>query len=94
MRAEADATALRTRADADFYAAERRAAAAKVLAECPLATQLELKRIDVEIVRATGDKTTFLPLGMQINDMSLAGKNGWLMARDPRVTPAGVQQPL
>jgi hypothetical protein len=37
------------------------------------------------LFRAAGDKTTFLPLGMQVGEMALSSKlnnqaNGWMMA--------------
>jgi regulator of protease activity HflC (stomatin/prohibitin superfamily) len=76
IKAEADSVTTKTRADAEYYAAERRAAAAKLLSDVPLAAQLELKRLDVEIVRATGDKTTFLPLGTTISDMAMQPHKG------------------
>ena len=76
IKAEAEATATRLKADADYYAAERRAAAAKLLAGVSLAAQLELKRLDVEMVRATGNKTTFLPLNVAIGDVAMNNGDG------------------
>ena len=79
IQAEAQASVTRTKADADFYAAERHAQAAKVLQEVPLSAQLELKRLDVEMIKAAGDRTTFLPTSMHIGDIGMTDKqNGQL----------------
>ncbi|CAF1990179.1 unnamed protein product [Rotaria magnacalcarata] len=40
----------------------------------PLSAQLELKRLDVEIVKATGDRTTFMPMNLSIGDIGMADK--------------------
>lgn len=96
IAAEAQANATRLKADADFYMAERRAAAAKLLSEVPLAAQLEMRRLDVEIIKATGDKTTFLPLGISVDTFTVPGKNGQLFmaSQASTVLPrSGVQQP-
>ncbi|CAF1304376.1 unnamed protein product [Rotaria sordida] len=74
IRAEAEAFVIRTKADADFYAAERHAQAAKVLQEVPLSAQLELKRLDVEMIKATGDRTTFIPVNLHIGDIGMVDK--------------------
>jgi regulator of protease activity HflC (stomatin/prohibitin superfamily) len=74
IHAEAEASVIRTKADADFYAAERHAQAAKLLQEVPLSAQLELKRLDVEMVKAAGDRTTFMPMNMQIGDIGMTDK--------------------
>jgi regulator of protease activity HflC (stomatin/prohibitin superfamily) len=74
IHAEAEAFVVRTKADADFYAAEQHANAAKLLQEVPLSAQLELKRLDVEMVKATGDRTTFMPMNMQIGDIGVTDK--------------------
>jgi regulator of protease activity HflC (stomatin/prohibitin superfamily) len=74
IHAEADAFVVRTKADADYYAAEQHVKAAKLLQEVPLSAQLELKRLDVEIVKATGDRTTFMPMNMQIGDIGMTDK--------------------
>lgn len=74
IRAEAEAYVVRTKADADFYAAERHAQAAKILQEVPLSAQLELKRLDVEMIRATGDRTTFMPMNLHIGDIGMVDK--------------------
>lgn len=95
IKAEAEATSTRLKADAEYYAAERRAAAAKLLSDVPLAAQLELKRLDVEMVRATGDKTTFLPMNLSIGDIAMQGAAGQMMfakQRSTAVPPAGVVQ--
>ena len=88
IQAEADAFVIRTKADAEFYAAERHAQAAKVLQEVPLSAQLELKRLDVEMIRAAGERTTFMPLNMQIGDIGMTDKhNGhmfWASNNVPR----------
>jgi regulator of protease activity HflC (stomatin/prohibitin superfamily) len=75
IQAEAEAFITRTKADADFYAAERHAQAAKVLQEVPLSAQLELKRLDVEMVKATGERTTFMPMNMKIGDIGVSDKD-------------------
>ena len=75
IQAEADASVTRTKADADFYAAERHAQAAKLLQEVPLSAQLELKRLDIEMVKATGERTTFMPMNMQIADVVITDKH-------------------
>ncbi|CAF1148340.1 unnamed protein product [Adineta ricciae] len=75
INAEAAAFVTRTKADADYYAAERHAQAAKLLQEVPLAAQLELKRLDVATVKATGDRTTFIPMNMHIGDMAVTDKH-------------------
>jgi regulator of protease activity HflC (stomatin/prohibitin superfamily) len=75
IQAEADASVTRTKADADFYAAERHAQAAKLLQEVPLSAQLELKRLDIEMVKATGERTTFMPMNMQIGDIGMTDKH-------------------
>jgi len=80
LRAEAEFTATKMKADGDFYMAERRAAAAKLLSDVPLAATLEVKRLDVEMVRATGDKTTFLPHHMVIGDVAMHSKNATVFA--------------
>ncbi|CAF1448706.1 unnamed protein product [Adineta ricciae] len=74
IRAEAEAYVIRTKADADFYAAERHAQAAKVLQEVPLSAQIELKKLDVEMIKATGDRTTFLPMNLHIGDIGMIDK--------------------
>jgi regulator of protease activity HflC (stomatin/prohibitin superfamily) len=74
IRAEAEAFVVRTKADADFYAAERHAQAAKILQEVPLSAQLELKRLDVEMIKATGDRTTFMPMNLHIGDIGMVDK--------------------
>ena len=74
IQAQAGAFVERTKADADFYAAEKHAQAAKLLQEVPLSAQLELKRLDVEMIKATGDRTTFLPLNMHIGDVGMIDK--------------------
>ncbi|CAF4023933.1 unnamed protein product [Rotaria sp. Silwood1] len=75
IQAKAEAFVIRTKADADLYAAEQHAQAAKLLQEAPLAAQLELKRLDVEIVKATGERTTFMPMNMQIGDIGMTDKH-------------------
>ena len=75
IEAEAQAFVTRTKADADFYAAERHAQAAKLLQEVPLSAQLELKRLDVEMIKATGERTTFMPMNMQIGDVGITDKH-------------------
>lgn len=70
-QAEANALVIKATADAEFYAAQRRAEAAKLLNDIPLANTLEAKRLDVEIVRAAGNRTTFLPLGVNVNEVGL-----------------------
>jgi regulator of protease activity HflC (stomatin/prohibitin superfamily) len=75
IQAEAEAFVTRTKADADFYAAERHAQAAKLLQEVPLSAQLELKRLDVEMVKATGERTTFMPMNMHIGDIGMTDKH-------------------
>ncbi|CAF2063316.1 unnamed protein product [Rotaria magnacalcarata] len=40
----------------------------------PLSAQLELKRLDVEIVKATRDRTTFMPMNLSIGDIGMADK--------------------
>lgn len=70
-QAEASAIAIKTTADAEFYAAQRRAEAAKLLNDIPLANTLEAKRLDVEIIRATGNRTTFVPLGVNVGEFGL-----------------------
>ena len=88
IQAEADAFVIRTKADADFYAAERHAQAARVLQEVPLSAQLELKRLDVEMIRAAGDRTTFMPLNMQIGDIGMTDNHNrnmfWASTNHPR----------
>jgi regulator of protease activity HflC (stomatin/prohibitin superfamily) len=79
IRAEADAFVTRTKADADYYAAERHAQAAKLLQEVPLSAQLELKRLDVEMIKATGDRTTFMPMNMHIGDVGMTDKHSGQM---------------
>jgi regulator of protease activity HflC (stomatin/prohibitin superfamily) len=79
IQAEAAAFVTRTKADADFYAAEQHAQAAKLLQEVPLSAQLELKRLDVEMVKATGERTTFMPMNMQIGDVGMADKKSGQM---------------
>ena len=74
IHAEAEATVTRTKADADFYAAERHAQAAKLLQEVPLSAQLELKRLDVQMIEAAGDRTTFMPMNMHIGDIGMTDK--------------------
>ncbi|CAF4143357.1 unnamed protein product [Adineta steineri] len=74
IRAEAEAYVIRTKADADYYAAERHAQAAKILQEVPLSAQIELKKLDVEMIRATGDRTTFLPMNLHIGDIGMIDK--------------------
>ena len=71
IQAETEAFVVRTKADADYYAAERHAQAAKLLQEVPLSAQLELKRLDVEMVKATGDRTTFMPMNMHIGRVQM-----------------------
>lgn len=86
IQAEADAFVIRTKADAEFYAAERHAQAARVLQEVPLSAQLELKRLDVEMIRAAGDRTTFMPLHMQIGDIAVTdsrNRNMFLLSNNP-----------
>lgn len=95
IKAEAEAASTRLKADAEYYAAERRAAAAKLLSDVPLSAQLELKRLDVEMVRATGDKTTFIPINLAIGDIAMAGAMGQTMfakQRSTAVAPSGVVQ--
>jgi regulator of protease activity HflC (stomatin/prohibitin superfamily) len=75
IQAEANAFVTRTNADADYYAAERHAEAAKLLQEVPLSAQLELKRLDVEMVKATGNRTTFMPMNMQIGTTGMTDKH-------------------
>jgi regulator of protease activity HflC (stomatin/prohibitin superfamily) len=88
IQAEAEAFVTRKKADADFYAAERHAQAAKLLQEVPLSAQLELKRFDIEMVKATGDRTTFMPMNMQIGDIGMTDKqNGqmyWASNKAPK----------
>ena len=79
IQAEAEAFVTRTKADADFYTAEQHAQAAKLLQEVPLASQLELKRLDVEMVKATGERTTFMPTNMQIGDIAVTDKKSGQM---------------
>ncbi|CAF1003084.1 unnamed protein product [Adineta steineri] len=79
IQAEAEAFVTRTKADADFYAAERHAQAAKILQEVPLSAQLELKRLDVEMIKATGERTTFMPLNMRIGDIGMTDKRSGQM---------------
>ncbi|CAF1489281.1 unnamed protein product, partial [Adineta steineri] len=79
IQAEAEAFVTRTKADADFYAAERHAQAAKILQEVPLSAQLELKRLDVEMIKATGERTTFMPLNMRIGDVGMTDKRSGQM---------------
>ena len=87
IQAEADAFVTRTKADADFYATERHAQAAKLLQEVPLSAQLELKRLDVEMVKATGERTTFMPMNMQIGDIGMTDKrNGQMYWASNNVT--------
>jgi regulator of protease activity HflC (stomatin/prohibitin superfamily) len=89
IQAEAEAFVTRTKADADFYAAERHAAAAKVLQEVPLSAQLELKRLDVEMVKAAGERTTFMPMNMQIGDIGMTDKKSghmyWASTKDAKL---------
>ena len=95
IKAEAEASATRLKADAEYYAADRRAAAAKLLSDVPLAAQIELKRLDVEMVKATGDKTTFMPLNLAIGDIAMQGAAGQLMfARQVSAAspPSGIVQ--
>ena len=88
-KAEADALAIRTLADADLYAAHKRAEAAALLSQNGLASQLEIKRLDIDIVRATGNKTTFLPLGVNIGEMGLReGKDPVIWTGGPKKTLA------
>ncbi|CAF1639836.1 unnamed protein product, partial [Didymodactylos carnosus] len=90
IKAEAEASVIKTRADAEYYAAERHVQGARLLQEVPLSAQLELKRLDVEMIRATGDKTTFLPLNMQIGSMNTRDPNNgqmyWTMQNNDAVT--------
>ncbi|CAF3048311.1 unnamed protein product [Rotaria socialis] len=79
IQAEAEAFVTRTKADADFYAAKQHAEAAKVLQEVPLSAQLELKRLDVEMVKATGDRTTFMPMNFSIGDVGMNDKQNGKM---------------
>lgn len=79
IQAEAEAFVIRTKADAELYAAQLHAQAAKVLEEVPLAAQLELKRLDVEMVKATGERTTFMPMNMQIGDIGMTDKRSGQM---------------
>jgi len=81
IQAEAQASVTRTKADADFYAAERHAQAAKLLQEVPLSAQLELKRLDVEMIKATGERTTFMPMNMQIGDILMTDQHSGHMFR-------------
>jgi regulator of protease activity HflC (stomatin/prohibitin superfamily) len=81
IQAEAEASVTRTKADADFYAAERHAQAAKLLQEVPLSAQLELKRLDIEMVKATGERTTFMPMNMKIGDIVMTDKHSGHMYR-------------
>ncbi|CAF3479842.1 unnamed protein product [Rotaria socialis] len=74
IQAEASAFVTRTKADADFYAAQQHVEAARLLQEVPLSAQLELKRLDVEIIKATGERTTFMPMNMQIGDIGMVDK--------------------
>ncbi|CAF2540686.1 unnamed protein product [Rotaria sp. Silwood2] len=79
IQAETNAFVIRTKADADFYAAKQHAEAAKLLQEVPLSSQLELKRLDVEMVKATGDRTTFMPMNMRIGDIGMTDKESGKM---------------
>jgi hypothetical protein len=45
------------------------------LQEVPLTAQLELKRLDVEMVKATGERTTFMPMNMHIGEIGMADKH-------------------
>ena len=74
IRAEAEAFVVRTKAEADFYAAEQHAPATKVLQEVSLSAQLELKQLDVEMIRATGDRTTFMPMSMHLVNLGMLDK--------------------
>jgi len=86
----ASALTIRSIADAEYYAAEKRAAAAELMNKCELASKLEVKRLDVEIVRATGSKTTFLPLGVTVNDYAVEeGKNPIIWAHNSNTTANG-----
>jgi len=49
------------------------------LQEVPLSAQLELKRLDVEVVKATGERTTFMPMSMHIGDIGMADKDNGRM---------------
>ncbi len=50
-----------------------------MLQEVPLSAQLELKRLDVEMVKATGERTTFMPINMQIGDIGMTDKRNGQM---------------
>jgi hypothetical protein len=79
IQAKAEAFVIRTKADADFYAAERHAQTAKLLQEVPLSAQLELKRLDIEMIKARGERTTFMPMNMHIGDIGMTDKRNGRM---------------
>ncbi|AYV85671.1 MAG: SPFH domain / Band 7 domain containing protein [Satyrvirus sp.] len=72
-QAEADAISIETIARAEYIAAEQRSRAAELLSKNQLASKLEVKRLDIDIVKATGNKTTFLPLGTTIKSAGITG---------------------
>lgn len=68
IQAEAEAASVRMRPDAELYAAQKKAEAAKLLTGNPLAQQLALMNAQAEIARALGDKTVVT--GMDLGGFS------------------------
>jgi len=88
--ANAKAEAIRILADAEFYAANKRAEAAHILSQNSLASRLEYKRLDVDIVKATGMKTTFLPLDLKIGSCQINDPEGGLSVWGNNTSPQSV----
>lgn len=87
MEAEALAQTTKIIADAGLYEAKKKAEAASILAKEPLGRELALLDKQVEMARALGNRTTFMPV-----NMSLAANPSLMFAQPSIIESEKVEQ--
>ena len=76
IQAESEAEAIRIKADAKLYEADKHAEAAEILSQTPLASQLALLNAQKEIVEKMGDKTVFISHDLAVAVGAAYGNQG------------------